>query len=54
MDVRARNRGRPRRKCRFPAAPGGGEKLFGPQASGRQGRDVRAQKVLVYAPDTDI
>ena len=57
VDVRAENRGRLHQKVRFPAAPGGGEKLFDPWASGRKGqecpREIRTKKfmfMLFFAP----
>ena len=58
MDVRAENRGRQHQKVRFPCGPGGGEKLFDPQASGRKGqecpREIRTKKImfmLFFFPD---
>ena len=55
MDVRAENRGRPHQKVRFPAAPGGGEKLFDTGASGRKGQEcppeIRTKKFTLRSCD---
>ena len=46
----AENHGRPRLKVRFPAGPGGWEKLFDPWASGRKGqerpREIRTKNFM--------
>ena len=50
MDVRAENRGRPRPKVRFSAAPVMGKKPFDPGSSGRKGREcpreIRTKKFM--------
>ena len=43
MDVRAENRGRPRQKVRFPAAPVVGRSFLTPGHPGVRVRDVRGK-----------